>query len=690
MRNLQVYIDGKEADYLKRDSIGFRLVKNYTTANELDTRQSDYTLGLELPRTANNEKLFEGIGSVHLDGGFFKARSYACTLLLDSVEILSGRLLVSAVKPRTYTCTVVAANASWQLLVEGLTLRDIQSLGTIEFSGTRTGYGLFDLQTIWNTDEADGLKIQFPLISYGNFPADPDSTELNPFNGVLETRDSYGLIDGAVFQNTAAWPISPFRFTPCGYVKTLVRAIFTDLGYTTGGDFFTQAKFDNLLLPFTDSQGGTPPLKAGASFPVKLDARPGVPVNGVLALTQDNNFIVTYLCYTRNGDPFAQYLYRTIVRFIAPQDGNYTWSFEVQAGDAANTNDSVVIEVNGITVVNELIGDSATKSYAIEIAADANEEVEIQIDCFSFTSTTDTLVLTSDINEGTGETEIASLMPDILQADFVKGIVKLFNLDIQIDDATKNVTIQERGTAALDSAPIDWTAKANLLSADVTPGNGFKEYLLTWQRENDELLYSTGLYDIRVTSGSEYYRDVFEFDNLFAATGERQYKTPRGGDGVKDIPLVTIGNAGDFDEVLKDVGSWDYNKIPRLLKWVGLVNYTAADGLFVGSVEATTCVMSDTDVVFDIDYATEYGGPNIPIPTARFVNSGDSFILDFNGATGLYNQFWADTIAQQLGSSIFQLDVMLTPADVYRLAPGQRVLIDNAMFVILSLDDFNP
>lgn len=338
--NTILFINDVQADYFQASDFGVKIFKQYFDINNLSERKGDYTLNLSLPRTDHNFQLFGYLGDIQSRDNFFSQRTYKVRIEADSSLILKGTLTIDTIDPQNYNCSVVGENIDWFSQLDSKTLRDIKSLPCLKYTGIRSqttlpflnqeadSIGLYD---IWQTNEGDTIttipnaqiiepKCNFPLISYGNLPADPDSFAINPLNNLVLIRDSADLIDGAIFDQTL--PYDFYRFKPCGYIRKIVEAIFKDLGYTVEGEFFSSDKFKDFILAFTDSNNEDVKWNYGLLAAIQLFVQPlsiaGTQFN-LMNVTLPSNQTTIYPQFTSDsgtqdafqnptGDAYTDYL----------------------------------------------------------------------------------------------------------------------------------------------------------------------------------------------------------------------------------------------------------------------------------------------------------------------------------------------------------------------------------------------
>lgn len=272
---LTIIIDNQEADFFDAKDLVPAIYKQIIDFTDPFVVVGDYVLGFNLPATSKNQKILNYIGRLDVNTPFFDY-PHTASIKLNDITLIKGSLEVLEYSSRTIKCKLIGDNISWAQKFSGKTLNQLD-LGTVVYSGFRNDtYYPWKNQTpntitapdIWKTFEADGLyKFNVPLIAYGNFPVtiededNPDTNtftgnpiayKTNPFASFRKIKDSSGYQDGAVFaanQIDSLFSLSNFPFAP--YVKSTVKQIFNEAGYSVNGDWFSDSNTDDLLLPWT-------------------------------------------------------------------------------------------------------------------------------------------------------------------------------------------------------------------------------------------------------------------------------------------------------------------------------------------------------------------------------------------------------------------------------------------------------
>lgn len=270
----------QEIDFFQSSDLSPRIFKQFFNISNFENTKGDYTLNLKLPKTIRNLKAFNFIGDHQSADNFFNFRKYKARIEVNNSNVLTGTLTIDEITPDHLEATIIGDNISWANLLGDRTLRDLTNLPHIKYSGLQgTSFNAWPenasntitLRDVWNTYEDDSYKVQFPLVSYGNFSSDPKDSTPNPLTGnSIEIRNSNGIQYGSVIWRPWNWPFDPLEFKPAGYFKTIFRAIFEEQGYSVVGDFIEDPDLDNLILPYVDSANAEPNLNWGLLASAKV------------------------------------------------------------------------------------------------------------------------------------------------------------------------------------------------------------------------------------------------------------------------------------------------------------------------------------------------------------------------------------------------------------------------------------
>jgi hypothetical protein len=272
MIKAQLIIDGKEADYFNSNDLGVKITKQAFDINNVGNVKGDFTRELTLPRTRVNDKLFSYIADLQQRDGFKNFNALPAKIIVDGNILISGNITIVSIDSKGYKAKLIGNNVSWATAIDKLSIRDL-SMRTVRFSGIHTSAiapypnqvaNTVGFWQIWNTQEGGAYDVQFPLVSYGNFPC--PSTATAPFN-----PNAKAILEQYQFFNASNYPLPWSRLYPCAYLRPVIRAIFENQGYTIGGDFFSNNRLKNLLIPYTNSDEASPRWNWGIMGRIRCD-----------------------------------------------------------------------------------------------------------------------------------------------------------------------------------------------------------------------------------------------------------------------------------------------------------------------------------------------------------------------------------------------------------------------------------
>jgi hypothetical protein len=312
---MRFYINETLADFYQEDDLAPRFYYKTIDIESIDLAGGNYALNLKLPKTFNNNEIFQFINRVEQEENFWYNVQYTARIELDGNDIFIGTLTIDKVTYNDYECSLIGENIDWSSNLEK-SLREIESFNRPNWSGVRsTLYNPFPQQyidsigyrDIWldasgvNSLKEDNSDLEFccPLISYGNFPAPRTFDDRNitgaPIDYVpvpINASDAGGDNRWCLY-NTEEDPLNWGSIFPCAYLRSTVINIFKDNNINVSGDFIIKDKYKNIFLPFTSAD--RPNWNWGLMHRVnidwkQLDGSPGVaPYNRYSFLSGQTN-----------------------------------------------------------------------------------------------------------------------------------------------------------------------------------------------------------------------------------------------------------------------------------------------------------------------------------------------------------------------------------------------------------------
>jgi hypothetical protein len=253
------------------------------------------------------------------------------------------------------------------------------------------------------------------------------------------------------------------------------------------------------------------------------------------------------------------------------------------------------------------------------------------------------------------------------QSDFVRSIMTMYNLFVEIDPIDQNKLIYKHRDAFYDNGNlIDWThklARDREQNLQFLPELNTKRLVLSYQSE-DDIYNKTYQDEIKEVYGQQEI--IFQNDYVKGVTRKEINFGPTPNMSTiwgANLPLI----AGKTK--------------PRILISSGIDNcQTVTITNFPGNSVTTT------------DYPVLSHFNQVDNPTFD-INFGicDYYFYDLNVPTNnnLYNLFWRRTFAQIDNGKLFTAYFALTPADVAQLKLSDKIRIDNSYWNINKVIDYN-
>lgn len=274
MNKVTIVINGQEADYTNDKNFPIRLYRSLADFKEPANRKGERTYTIKLPLTERNRQILGNLQLLEKRGKYSTLQPRQVVVYSDSITVIEGRLFISKVTNESVECYIVAQAGTISTILQGKSLRDIQSLPDVPYDGVPT--------IISTTDEIRlGLSplaplqydkpIFFPIVCYGKFfiPnvwTSPNLTQYLPtaeyvpvssqsFTNIAlpEGREILGLQSWYLNYNTQ--PTTSFQdYPPCFLVTWILKAMFQDAGYALAGSWIEDERVNKLCQPYTSDR----------------------------------------------------------------------------------------------------------------------------------------------------------------------------------------------------------------------------------------------------------------------------------------------------------------------------------------------------------------------------------------------------------------------------------------------------
>jgi len=549
---------------------------------EPDKRNASFSKTLTLPGTKANNKFFENMFEVDVVTQTFNPNLKALTILsVDGVTQFKGALKLRQVNylvggQVTYDCNLIGNLGELFQEMGNLRLRDLD-LSSYNHTYTQT-----NVEASWSPTLGTGYV--YPMVNYG------ENSDLNN------------------------WDIIHFR--PALFAKTILDKIFTDAGFIYTSTFLNSDLFKRLIIPnsqdklrLTGDQVNTRLFKAGKStsqvttLPTSVDTLN--PVTLIINndstggyFDNDGNFNTSTYKHEPTYNGFNTYLYSNDVQIDL--------TFNQDISTANDFSSDVVIQIiqeesgietilnsqylsMGAGLVNTGVGtESFTFNKSFNLAAENISvysgkkifvRLQSQVNSVLSTLTSAQVTITNQffsdtiVNDlvGVNDTIVMSnTLPDMLQKDFVIGLIRMFNLYIEPDKDNETLLNIEPRDTYYNTTQVDWSAKlATEKELGIEPMAllNFKRIVAQYKDDSD---YYNKIYKQEYTRNyGSYLADVTnDFVNGDYKIETTFSPTPLVGNFENDriIPTILQSTSGTPPTVEP------FGALPRILYWGGLKN----------------------------------------------------------------------------------------------------------------------
>jgi hypothetical protein len=190
---------------LQPQELGIRITKAVNDISNPSRRQGSYSNTITIPKTKNNDKIFQHIYNLQSVSDIVNKKNEAI-LKNNGTVVMKGFLKVEKIYTDGYECTVYADNADWFAKLENIELKDC-----INDNFPYSANNIFDS---WNKN-SNTANIFFPYLQ---------------INGSLE--------ESMLIKN----------WIPFFYVRYLLKSIFGTIGYMLNDTFFNKPIISELAL----------------------------------------------------------------------------------------------------------------------------------------------------------------------------------------------------------------------------------------------------------------------------------------------------------------------------------------------------------------------------------------------------------------------------------------------------------
>lgn len=375
------------------DTYGNEVIAQTYGVNEIgdiSTRQGGFSNDFVIPLTAKNRSILDFPEDINSDSRNPYTKVQA-TLFDNGVPVASGYLRYQVVNDTNLQASFFSDNTAWYNLIKDKNLTDL------ELSAYDHDWDYDAINTAILADKDSGYT--YPLIDYGEFA---DETSLDVFSD---------------------------QMYPAMFVSTLLKQILIEIGWKAEGELLAVPLFKRMIIPFSAS-----------AF-----------VHSNQWVT-DNTYTDTIQSVQAIDSTGAEIIWATAASTditIATETGSYTITTKLNVS-LSSGGFFIDIRVNGspVQAVGEIAAVTATDIIVtaenVDLIPGDVVTVFARVDSsppLMSVNTSSTITITPNATMQRGSTiQMASVLPDISQADFIKYIAYLFGAVLQADPDSGTVT----------------------------------------------------------------------------------------------------------------------------------------------------------------------------------------------------------------------------------------------------------
>ena len=685
-------------------------------------RRSNYSKSFRIPATENNSKVFKHFYEVN-GTDYNPYSALPCVVQLNGNDIFQGTLRLNAVY-RNNNYDEYEVYILQELVDFNLTLGDIK-LQDLDWTEYNHEVSYDNIVTSWSatTGDTSGLfngDIIYPMINYG---VSYDNSGNKEFD--------YCIGSSPCFSNSAN-ALEPSIWRPAIRIKAIMDKIFEYAGYIYISNFFESPYFKLLYtdLGYDSTLGISAPadqenLNLFQLYTTNEENYIGYPFHIAGTVVNFNSLSPDGYDYLNN------YNETPTSYFTVPKNGTYGFEVRFSHSKVGTFNEDLRVTLKAIksTSVNGLLSGGTVIS---STTFDADDNEQQLLFTFSDTLTTSDLVsvfvesvsvaspgfnqfqtlilspysndypkpmfklysspfLTVDDFEGNKN------MPNIKAIDFIRSIVKMFNLVFVAND-TKTITIEPFDYYFRNENRVvkDWTDKLDISQSYTIKPFSFelpKTQNYTYQSGGDEV-------------NSKYYE--YQFNEIYGENIQTKSSNILQGEETLDVifrPTPTDCISGSdwmiIPEYYKD--SDDGRQVPtvtqpHLFFWLGnrytYTSYSAStSSQWYFSSGATDVAWSTYPCVSHLSAlnsgqtASDFSDLNFRGHWDFFANT-NSYINQFTGNnlfnnfhSQLYNEKYSDEARKLIGRFI------LSPNDIGQLKLTDKIFVKDSMYRIENITD---
>jgi len=245
---LQILVNDNNLDYKSAEDLGIKFNRVVDDFTALDKRFGDFSYTFNLPITKNNARIFN-YAQAHGNKDIFRPnQDLSCKVYNNDRLLLDGVISLQSVTTNSYNCVFYSKLKEFSDAIEDKNLRDLEFEPIVfDYEDTiidhiNAGYA-----------NSDDTLYQFPFIFYGTtYTSYPIYEGKTDFRGRAFDQDSYAEQQYYYAFNTPNGNTYNryyhHQFPPAFYIVRLVEQIFTDAGWTIGGQWINDENIKKIVM----------------------------------------------------------------------------------------------------------------------------------------------------------------------------------------------------------------------------------------------------------------------------------------------------------------------------------------------------------------------------------------------------------------------------------------------------------
>ena len=650
----EIYIEDNRLDLSQEIATQF----TYAIDDVMDfaARNTSYSKTITIAGSPNNNKIFGNVfelnnanpyneASPNVGLNFNASVSAQCRIFIDNIQIFKGVLRVLEITQTErlieYECSVFGDLGGF---ISALGNKKIESL---DFSAYNRNWTYTNITNSWNTIAGSG--VYFPLIDYGNVTPD-----------TLRKKIDFDFK----------------AFRPSFYVKEMLEKILAGSGYTWDFPFLDSALMQRLVIPnnqrivtkasneiFTATFTAT--TTANQYLPLTITLAGSFSGSNPLSFAGTNGSVINITC-------------RPVVRIITPVPSTatidlYVGSTIVVSRSVFNTGSqqyTLNLDASNITINN---GQQISVRMSTNITS-----YQLYGGAFNIFNT-----VATEVPIIYGEMlEMNQLLPKgIFQKDFFISICKMFNLYVYDDAIDEKKLVIKPFNQFYSGDILDWSNKVDRDSAwSIKPMSEInaRYYQFKYKPDNDYYAenyrkkFNEGYGDFIYDTEFDFVKDTDSTEIAFAGTV--LYKLVGTDKVYSTIYKLTSSNTTEdnMDSVIR---------ILQAKKITGMASYSILNNFIaVGTLT-------------DYGYAGHLDDPFAP---TEDINFGAPQEIYFSATTypttNLFNANYSDYMSEitSKDSKLLSCQILLDSYDIQSLDFSKYIFIDNVLYRLNKVDNYNP